>query len=205
MQETKLTGVIYMITNVSNNKKYIGKAYSYVKNGNQPIRKQGSEGRFYKHIKAATRGCNEIPLLYEDIRQYGKDNFKVSVLEVCLKEQLKERETYHIKNNMTYKENTGYNFHVGDNKPEDILHKKVYEDKKAESNKMRVEGGALRQSDDTTNLPPNIYKRKNGLFAQIKIGSTLYNKAFLKSTDTDVQKLQKAIEWLAITKQQIEI
>jgi hypothetical protein len=70
---------------------------------------------------------------------------------------------------------------------------------------MRAEGGALRQLDDTTNLPPNVYKRKNGLFAQIKIGSTLYNKAFLKSTDTDVQKLQKAIEWLAITKQQIEI
>ena len=66
---------------------------------------------------------------------------------------------------------------------------------------MRAEGGALRQSDNTANLPPNVYKRKNGLFAQIKIGSTLYNKAFLKSTDTDVQKLEKAIAWLNVTKQ----
>ena len=205
MEETELTGVIYIVTNVSNNKKYIGKAYSYVKNGNQLIRRQGGEGRFYKHIKAAMRGCTEIPLLYSDIRLYGKDNFKVGLLEVCLKENLKERETYHIRQNQTYKENIGYNFHIGDNKPEDISHKKTYEDKKIESNKTRAEGGALRQSTDTVGLPPNIYLRKNGLFAQIKIGSNLYNKAFLKSTDTDVQKLEKAITWLNITKQQNEI
>lgn len=200
MEESELTGVIYIITNVSNNKKYIGKAYSYVKNGNQPIRKQGGDGRFYKHIKAALRGCTEIPLLYNDIREYGKDNFKVGLLEVCLKENLKERETYHIRHNQTYKEDIGYNFHIGDNKPEDISHKKTYEDKKVESNKNRAEGGALRQSNDTVNLPLNIYRRKNGLFAQIKIGSTLYNKAFLKTNDTDEIKLEKAMGWLEITK-----
>jgi hypothetical protein len=205
MEETELTGVVYMVTNVSNNKKYIGKAYSYVKNGNQPIRRQGGEGRFYKHIKAATRGCTEIPLLYSDIRLYGKDNFKVGLLEVCLKENLKERETYHIRHNQTYKEDIGYNFHIGDNKPEDISHKKAYEDKKVESNKTRAEGGALRQSADTVDLPPNIYRRKNGLFAQIKIGSNLYNKAFFKSLDTDEIKLEKALAWLDLTKQQNEI
>lgn len=205
MEETELTGVVYMVTNVSNNKKYIGKAYSYEKHGIKQPSKYGASGRFRRHCSNALKGSCEIPLLYDDIRLYGKVNFKVETLEVCLKENLKDRETYYTKLHESYKEHLGYNFHIGDNKPEDISHKKVYEDKKAESNKLRAEGGALRQSDDTSNLPPNIYRRKNGLFAQIKIGSNLHNKAFLKSTDTDVQKLEKAIAWLNITKQQNEI
>lgn len=201
MQETELTGVIYMITNVSNNKKYIGKAYSYEKHGSKPPSIYGANGRFRRHCSNALKGSNEIPLLYDDIRSCGKASFKVETLEVCLKDNLKDRETHYTKLHESYKQDLGYNFHIGDNKPEDISHKKTYEDKKAESNKMRAEGGALRQSDNTANLPPNVYKRKNGLFAQIKIGSTLYNKAFLKSTDTDVQKLEKAIAWLNVTRQ----
>ena len=101
----------------------------------------------------------------------------------------------------TYKDDIGYNIFIGDNKPEDIKHKDEYEKNKVESNKLRAIGGKLRQSDDTISLPPNIYKRKDGLFAQIKIGSVLYNKGFLSSKDSHEQKLQKAIAWLAETKQ----
>ena len=59
-EELDKTGVIYMITNLTNNKKYIGKAYSYVKNGKGRIRKQGANGRFYKHIKASENNSNEV-------------------------------------------------------------------------------------------------------------------------------------------------
>ena len=59
----------------------------------------------------------------------------------------------------------------------------------------------MRQSDDVKDLPPNVYKRANGLFAQIKINGTLYNKAFLSAKDSDEEKLQKAKNWLAETKQ----
>jgi len=201
MKETNNTGVIYLVTNQVNNKKYVGKANSFVKHTRTPQYKHGALGRFKRHLSNANNGSNEIPLLYNDIRTYGPDNFKVDILEVCLKENLKGKEAHYIRTLQTFKDNVGYNIFIGDNKPEDIIHKKEYETKKIESNKMRAVGGGLRQSDETSDLPPNIYKRKNGLFAQIKINSTLYNKAFLSSKDTDLQKLEKAKLWLAEIKQ----
>jgi group I intron endonuclease len=201
MEETTNTGVIYLITNIVNNKKYVGKAYSFVKHSKIPQYKHGTNGRFKRHLSNAKKGSNEIPLLYNDIREFGSENFETETLEVCLKEDLNLFEEFYIRELQTYKDNVGYNFLIGDSKPEDNVHRKEYETKKIESNKMRAIGGGLRQSDETFNLPPNIYKRKNGLFAQIKIDSVLYNKAFFNSQDSDVQKLEKAMAWLALTKQ----
>jgi len=204
MEESFNTGVIYIITNMTNNKKYIGKAYSYVKHIRNPNYKHGANGRFKRHLSNAKKGSNEIPLLYNDIRNFGVQNFKVETLEVCLKENLNIREEYYIRHMETYKNDTGYNILIGDSKPEDVIHKDEYEKKKIESNKLRAIDGKLRQSDDTIGLPPNIYKRKDGLFAQIKIGSVLYNKGFLSSKDSHEQKLQKAITWLEEIKQNHE-
>jgi group I intron endonuclease len=201
MEESNNTGVIYLVTNIVNNKKYVGKANSFVKHTRTPQYKHGALGRFKRHLSNANNGNEEIPLLYNDIRTFGSNNFKVEVLEVCLKENLKVKEEYYIRTLQTFKDNVGYNILIGDNKPEDITHKKEYETKKIESNKLRAIGGGLRQSEQTSDLPPNIYKRANGLFAQIKINSILYNKAFLSSKDTDIQKLEKAKLWLAEIKQ----
>ena len=201
MEETNDTGVIYLITNAVNNKKYIGKANSFVKHVKNPNYKHGTNGRFKRHLSNALAGNNEIPLLYNDIRTSGSQNFKVETLEVCLKENLKEREEHYIRTLQTFKDDVGYNIFIGDNKPEDIKHKEEYEKNKIESNKLRAIGGGLRQSNNTIDLPPNIYKRSKGLFSQIKINSILYNKAFLSSKDTDIQKLEKAKAWLVLTKE----
>jgi len=201
MEETINTGVIYLITNTVNNKKYVGKANSFVKHTRNPNYKHGTTGRFKRHLSNANNGNNEIPLLYNDMRAFGFENFTVETLEVCLKENLKEREEHYIRTLETFKDNVGYNIFIGDNKPEYINHKKEFEKNKIESNKLRAIGGGLRQSNDTKELPPNIYKRSKGLFAQIKINSILYNKAFLSSKDTDIQKLDKAITWLNYIKE----
>jgi len=201
LEESIDTGVIYLIINTVNNKKYIGKAYSFVKHVRNPNYKHGTNGRFKRHLSNALNGNNEIPLLYNDIRQYGSNNFKAETLEVCLKKDLNCREEYYIKTLETFKDNIGYNYLIGNNKPQDNKHKEEYEKNKIESNKARAIGGKLRKSQDTLNLPPNIYKRKNGLFAQIKIDSILYNKAFLSSIDTDIEKLDKAIKWLKSIKE----
>ena len=202
MQESENTGVIYMITNNVNNRKYIGKAYSYEKHGKRPPSYYGSAGRLRRHKSNATRGSDEIPFLYDEMRKHGTDNFVVTTLEVCLKENLKERETYYTTLHRTFDKDIGYNYHVGDNKPKDQEYLKNYEEKKVHSNKARAVDGNLRQSDDVKNLPPNIYRRPNGIFAQVKINSTLYNKAFLSSKDSDEQKLQKAVAWLNNIKQE---
>ena len=200
-EESINTGVIYLIINTVNNKKYIGKAYSFVKHVRNPNYKHGTNGRFKRHLSNALNGNNEIPLLYNDIRQYGSNNFKAETLEVCLKKDLNCREEYYIKTLETFKDNIGYNYLIGNNKPQDNKHKEEYEKNKIESNKARAIDGKLRRSQDTLNLPPNIYKRKNGLFAQIKIDSILYNKAFLCYIDTDIEKLDKAIKWLKLIKE----
>ena len=196
MIESENTGVIYMITNNVNNKKYIGKAYSYEKHGIKSPTYYSAQGRFKRHKTNAQKNSNEIPLLYNDMRLHGKDNFSVTTLEVCLKENLSERERHYIQFHNTCDNNIGYNFLVGSKKPIDNLHKENYEINKVQSNKARAIGGNLKQSDETKLLPPNIYKRSNGYFVQIKISGILHSKAFLSSKDSDEIKLSKANLWL---------
>jgi hypothetical protein len=202
MEENQDTGVIYMITNTINNKRYIGKAYSYEKHGKKPPSYYGAAGRLRRHKSNAKRGSEEIPLLYDDMRKFGTDNFVVTTLEVCLKSELKTKETFYTNLHRTFDKEIGYNYHVGDNKPKDQEHIQKYEENKVHTNKIRAVDGKLRQSEDVMDLPSNVYKRTNGLFAQIKINGTLYNKAFLSSKDSDEQKLQKAILWLENTKRE---
>lgn len=201
MQESENTGVIYMITNNTNGKKYIGRAFSYEKHGKKPPSYYSSEGRFRRHKSNVANDNMEIPLLYNDMKKLGADKFSVTTLEVCLKADLKAKETYYTNLHKTFEKDIGYNYHVGDDKPKNKAHIKKYEENKVHSNKARAVDGKLRQSDDVKDLPPNVYKRANGLFAQIKINGTLYNKAFLSAKDSDEEKLQKAKNWLAETKQ----
>lgn len=99
-------GYIYSITNIINNKIYIG----------QTACKRGPLDRWKTHISAAN--CNKIKtLLYRAIRKYGKDNFLFEIIESCEIKILNEREIFHIakfkSNNIKY----GYNMSIGgDNK-----------------------------------------------------------------------------------------
>lgn len=84
----KTNGVIYAIRNKINNKLYIGATTNSIKK------------RWWQHISSANsgRGTKVFKTLWEDIRQYGKDSFEISVLEEVLgKEQLNEREVYYIQ------------------------------------------------------------------------------------------------------------
>lgn len=65
--------IIYITKNLINNKKYIGKD-----SHNDP-----------EYLGSGT-------LLLEDIKKYGKENFKKEILEYCIKENLGEREEYWI-------------------------------------------------------------------------------------------------------------
>lgn len=61
---------IYKITNIQNGKFYIGKT------------KNNVESRWYKHLKDCQYNRTSKSLLYDAIRKYGKDSFKLEIISV---------------------------------------------------------------------------------------------------------------------------
>ena len=92
---------IYCITNIINNKKYVGKTT------------QSIEERFREHCKDSQRErCNKRPL-YDAMNKYGIENFQISLLEEVEDETLlSEKEIYWLKELNTYG-SYGYNASKG--------------------------------------------------------------------------------------------
>lgn len=208
-EETEHTGVVYKVTHKETGKCYIGRAFSYVKNGNQPLRKHGAQDRFYKHWKAAQNGSEECPLFYEALKASQQEDWTVETLTVCSKKHLKERETCAIKKYKSYLPEKGYNVFMGDSKPDDGENKDEYEKKKAKANRDRAKDGALKKSKD--GLPPCIYNRVSklpngnvceGYFVQIKVDGSYKSKAFMSKKQNKEEKLEAAKEWLAEVKKE---
>lgn len=96
---------IYKVTNMVNNKIYIGKS--------KDIQRRWRE----HHTEPFNVNCNAYDVIfYRAIRKYGVDNFKFEVIEECLEEDLNEREKYWIQFYNTYINNNnsnGYNMTRG--------------------------------------------------------------------------------------------
>ena len=93
--------VIYLITNLINNKKYVGQT------------QQGREERRWQEHFIYTVDDNKI--LHNAIRKYGPENFEFKVIETDIPEELiDEREKYYIKYyNTFYLNKQGYNMTKG--------------------------------------------------------------------------------------------
>ena len=88
---------IYLITNLINNKKYVGQSLNIQKRWNQ-------------HCSAAFNPHNkgyDYPL-YQAFRKYGINNFSFEILEECNSTELNDKEEYYIKFYNTLS-NQGYN------------------------------------------------------------------------------------------------
>ncbi len=89
--------IVYCITNKVNGKQYVGQTIESIKR------------RWNSHCK---KGC----FLYNAIKKYGKDNFKIDILEKCSSAQeLHKREIYWIKklNTCVCDNGNGYNLSTG--------------------------------------------------------------------------------------------
>lgn len=96
--DNKDSGGIYKITNIENEKVYIGKTTNFLT-------------RWRTHAK---RGCNIERIkgqLYDAMFENGLDKFSWEIVEVCPKEQQSEKEKYWIKFYNT--ESYGYNMKQG--------------------------------------------------------------------------------------------
>lgn len=78
----KISG-IYKITNLINNKFYIGSAVSLL-------------SRYHTHKNSFVKNKHKNQHLQNSINKYGIDNFKFEVIELCDKEQLLIKEQYYI-------------------------------------------------------------------------------------------------------------
>ncbi len=184
MEESQNTGVIYCIENIITHKKYIGQAKSYIlKKGK--IVKHGLSGRFETHLKDALSGKNNCPKLYNSLVKYGKDNFSISLIEICNLEDLNEKETYYIKKFNTVEE--GYNIlysnspiHKNFDSRKNIIEKisNTMKDKwsndeeyikKTTENNLKAVIERTKRGTRITNkeLPNNIYKTENGFDIRI--------------------------------------
>jgi len=103
---------IYKITNLTNNKIYIGQAVSHILN-HKRYRPYGREGRFRCHISEAfSNKKNQCHYLNSAIRKYGTQDFIVELVEFCDVCDANEREVYYIdKYNSMFPE--GYNLNAG--------------------------------------------------------------------------------------------
>jgi len=95
---------VYKITNLLNNKIYIGKTSDYKK-------------RWYKHIYTSKKDIKKS-LIHKAIKKYGIDNFKFEILEENLiQDELTNREIYYISlyktNVKKYGNKYGYNLTDG--------------------------------------------------------------------------------------------
>lgn len=90
-------GTIYLITNVVNDKKYVGQT------------RQQLNKRWLAHI-TESRIYSDRPL-YKAINKYGLDNFKIRILEECGVDKLNEREIWWIDFLDSYR--NGYNATTG--------------------------------------------------------------------------------------------
>lgn len=92
--------IIYKILNIINGKCYIGKT------------EQSLEKRWARHLYLVKSGKNRY--LYDAIRCYGVDNFKLEIIETCeSRTQLDEREKFWISHFKTTEKQFGYNMNEG--------------------------------------------------------------------------------------------
>lgn len=80
---------IYQIRNLVNGKRYIGSAVRF-------------RSRWHKHISALRRGVHHNAHLQNAWQKYGEDSFEFSIVEVCPRDKLLEREQFHIDQGCDY-------------------------------------------------------------------------------------------------------
>lgn len=137
-------GYIYCITNLKNNKKYIGKTiYSITK-------------RFQEHCRDSKKERVEKRPLYEAMNKYGIENFVIEQLLECDNEELNSYEILFIEKFNTYK--NGYNATKGGDGTILFNYKKIIDDYTSSETATIVEIARLHKcSIDTVSHVLDMY------------------------------------------------
>lgn len=93
---------IYKITNLLNNKVYIGQSVNIARRWKDHRSRPFQQGEDF-----------ERNYLYRAIRKNGLENFSFEIIEECAQEELNEKEKYWISHYKSYLEDFGYNQTLG--------------------------------------------------------------------------------------------
>ncbi len=182
MEDTNI-GEIYKIVNIENNKIYIGKTKKYYKD-----LKFGFENRFKNHIASAFSKSkrNDCPKLYNAIRKYGKDKFKVELLCECSMDEIDNKEIKYISEYDSINDEKGYNISLGGGGRSVV--------NISEETRQKI---SLKQSDTEMNIKP-YYKNSIhiGYTIQRKQNGKAYRKYFTKSSNTLEENYELSQKWL---------
>lgn len=109
--ETDQIGRIYIITNDINDKVYVGQTV------------QSLHKRFINHCCNSSKDNSKNMYIKRAILKYGKQHFKISLIEECPRELLNNREIYWITYYNSF--NNGYNLTIGGNSNREVLTKSI--------------------------------------------------------------------------------
>jgi hypothetical protein len=103
-----MEGFVYIITNLTNNKKYIGKKHFWTRQKNRKTGRRKTEESDWRNYFGS---CDE---LHEDIKVLGKDKFLREILYLCPhKKSMSYYETYEQFNRNVLMSEEYYNTNIG--------------------------------------------------------------------------------------------
>ena len=177
-------GEIYKITNILNNKIYIGKTKKFYKNN-----EFGYLKRFENHKISATSKSknNDCPRLYNSIRKYGKENFKVELIHECELDIINEKEIEFIKHFKSTDRNIGYNIALGGGG------RSVVDISEEIRKKISIKQNNTHQMNIKPYLKNNIIV---GYIVQRRENGIVFRKYFTNSKNTPESNLELAEKWL---------
>lgn len=163
-------GYIYKITNLVNNKVYIGKTI------------QGIKARWYGHLKKAKTGQGHY--LHSAIRKYGPQNFKIEEVCKCYSpEELNEQEIYWISFYHSMNPKLGYNLTSGGEinpmeeeqvkiKHDSIMKSEEVRTKISKTMKAKCSSGEMFNEEHRNKISKgckdNVWINKDGVYTHVK-------------------------------------
>ena len=185
--------LVYKIINTENNKIYIGKTKEYYKD-----KYFGIEGRLNNHLTCAFTKSkyNDCPRLYNAIRKYGKDKFKIELVEETTEELIDSREIHYINIYNSTDDKIGYNIALGGGGRSVV---NVDDDIRNKISKAQTKNGEL-------NIKPYLDENDThiGYFARRRENGKVFQKYFTSKEFTLEEKLAKAKEWITNIKENKE-